>query len=601
MNVADAVVRFLAEHGVGDVFMVSGGGIMYLTDALGRAGSPRYWCNYHEQACAIAAEGYARILGRPGVCVVTSGPGATNALSGIAGAWVDSIPVIVISGQVRRDLIADYSRWRQLGPQEIDIIDMAKPVTKLALGIGSAEEIPDALEAAWHAATSGRPGPVWLSIPLDVQGAEFVVKRGSASRAVGVERESEVHRPDPAVSRDVLARLRSASRPLIVCGNGIHIAGAEALFDEFVRQVGVPVVATIGAMDLLGEDHPYFVGRFGPTGQRRANFAVQNADLLLCLGTGMSVAAVGFDSDGFAPGAAKIMVNIDAGEMTRPHLHLDLRVTMDVQDFMRELVEALPPGERFEHESWTSACRSWKTSYPLVTREYVEDREHVNSYYLAHALSQVLSADDVVLTGNSLDAHSVFHSFAVTKGQRLVTNVNYGAMGWDLPALVGACVARRDARVVLVTGDGSIQFNSQELLTIGSRRLNALIFVLNNGGYQSIRSTQERFCDGRLVGSDESSGVANPSYPELAQAYGLRYFQLVSNEQVDAHLAEMTAVAGPMICEVKVAFGQERIPRVLSRRLADGTLVSGVLHDQYPFLPQAEIDANMSVSAAAST
>jgi acetolactate synthase-1/2/3 large subunit len=598
MNVADSVVRFLAEHGVRDVFMVSGGGIMYLTDALGRAGAPRYWCNYHEQACAIAAEGYARILGTPGVCLVTSGPGATNALSGIAGAWVDSIPVIVISGQVRRDLIADYSRWRQLGPQEIDIIDMAKPVTKLALEIGSPEEVPDALEAAWHAATSGRPGPVWLSIPLDVQSAEYVGGRDSAHRATGVEHEAEVHPADSAVSRDVLARLRGAKRPLILGGNGIHIAGAETQFDEFVRRLGIPVVATIGAMDLLGEDHPYFIGRFGPTGQRRANFAVQNADLLLCLATGMSVAAIGFDSAGFAPGAAKIMVNIDANEMTRPHLRLDVGVPMEVRDFMRELVEALSPDERFEHESWTSACRSWKASYPLVTREYVEDREHVNSYYLAHALSQVLNADDVVLTGNSLDAHSVFHSFAVTKGQRLVTNVNYGAMGWDLPALVGACVARRGARVVLVTGDGSIQFNSQELLAIGSRRLNALIFVLNNRGYQSIRSTQERFSDGRLVGSDESSGIANPSYSALAQAYGLQYRRLENNAQVDAHLAEMTAVAGPMICEVNVAYAQERIPRVVSRRLADGTLVSGVLHDQYPFLPQAEIEANMRVSAA---
>jgi acetolactate synthase I/II/III large subunit len=598
VNVADAVVRFLAGHGVRDVFMVSGGGILYLTDALGRAESPRYWCNYHEQACAIAAEGYARILGRPGVCLVTSGPGATNALSGIAGAWVDSIPVIVISGQVRRDLIADYSRWRQLGPQEIDIVDMARPVTKLALGIGSPDEVPDALEAAWHAATSGRPGPVWLSIPLDVQGAEYVGERGSAPPAVGVERESEAHRPDRLMSREVLARLRGAKRPLILCGNGIHIAGAEAQFDAFVRRLAVPVVATIGAMDLLGEDHPYFIGRFGPTGQRRANFAVQNADLLLCLATGMSVAAVGFDSTGFAPGAAKIMVNIDANEMTRPHLRLDRRVAMDVQDFMQELVEAVSPGENFEHEPWTSAWRSWKVRYPLVTREYVEDREHVNSYYLAHALSRVLTADDVVLTGNSLDATSVFHSFAVTKGQRLVTNVNYGAMGWDLPALVGACVARREARIVLVTGDGSIQFNSQELLTIGSRRLNALIFVLNNGGYQSIRSTQERFCDGRLVGSDESSGVANPSYPALAQAYGLRYCRLENNEQVDAQLAEIVAVAGPTICEVNVAYGQERIPRVVSRRLVDGTLASGALHDQYPFLPQTEIDANMSVSAA---
>jgi acetolactate synthase I/II/III large subunit len=603
VNVADGVIQFLARHGVTDVFMVSGGGIMYLTDALGRAGSPRYWCNYHEQACAIAAEGYARINGTPGVCIVTTGPGATNALSGIAGAWVDSIPVIVISGQVRRDLIADYSRWRQLGPQEIDVVDMARPVTKLALEVGPAEDVPAALELAWWTATTGRPGPVWLSIPLDVQGAEYPDQPASneGGKEPGIsaaDDQTEIDRAHDATWRELLTRLRAAKRPLIVCGNGIHLAGAEVQFRDFVERLCVPVVTTIGAMDLLGEDHPYYVGRFGPTGQRRANFALQNADLLLCLATGMSVAAVGFDSAGFAPGAAKIMVNIDPNEMTKPHLRLDLALAMDVRDFMREVIESLPSGETFEQESWNSVWREWKVRYPLVTDDYLEDHEHVNSYYLAHALSKVLSAEDVILTGNSLDAHSVFHSFAVTKGQRVVTNVNFGAMGWDLPALVGACVARNGRRVVLVTGDGSIEFNAQELLTIGAQRLNAIIFVLNNGGYQSIRSTQERFSEGRFVGSDESSGVSNPSFPALAKAYGLRYRRLETNEQVDADLADLIGLDGPTLCEVNVGYRQERIPRVMSKRQADGTFLSGALHDQYPFRPESEIEANMSVSDA---
>lgn len=597
MNVSEAVVRFLTDRGVRDVFLVSGGGIMYLTDAVGRSESVRYWCNYHEQACAIAAEGYARITGTPGVCLVTSGPGATNALSGIAGAWVDSIPVIVISGQVRRDLIADHSRWRQLGPQEIDIVSMAKPVTKLALEITSPEEVQDALEAAWLAATSGRPGPVWLSIPLDVQGSEYMPHEGSVLGRTAVEPES-ARGVDGDLVADVLARLRGADRPLIVAGNGIHIARAEAQFDAFVRRLGVPVVTTIGAMDLLGEDHPYFVGRFGPTGQRRANFALQNADLLLCLATGMSVAAVGFDSTGFAPRATKIMVNIDPNEMTRPHLELDRRVAMDVRAFMREIVQGLSPDESFDLDAWHTACRDWKVRYPLVTREYLVDGAYVNSYYFAHALSKVLSAGDVVLTGNSLDAHSVFHSFAVTQGQRLITNVNFGSMGWDLPALVGASVARDGQRVILVTGDGSLQFNSQELLTVGANKFNALIFVLNNRGYQSIRSTQERFFEGRFVGSDESSGIPNPAFSALSQAYALRYCRLDSNGDVDAELANILGMSGPTLCEVNVAYGQERIPRIVSRRLADGTLKSGALHDQYPFLSQEEINANMSVSTA---
>ncbi len=602
MIVADTVVEFLARHGIRDVFMVSGGGIMWLTDALGRAESPRFWCNYHEQACAIAAEGYARVTRGPGVCFVTTGPGAINALSGLAGAWVDSIPVIVIAGQVRRDLIADYSRWRQLGPQEINAVSMAKPVTKLALEVASAEEVPTALELAWQTAVEGRPGPVLLSIPLDVQGAQYVPPQsGRRASSASPALDSSANRAAPMDNRaaaDVLSRLDAAERPLIVAGNGIHLASAERQFDEFVRRVEIPVVATIGAMDLLGEDHPYFVGRFGPTGQRRANFALQNADLLLCLGSGMSVAAIGFDSTGFAPHAAKIMVNVDGNELTKPHLRIDLGLAMDVREFMQGVTDALPRGEAFDRQSWIAACRDWKVRYPLVTDDYTTDRAHVNSYYLANALSKVLSADDVVLTGNSLDAHSVFHSFAVTRGQRVITNVNFGAMGWDLPALVGACVAREGRRVVLVTGDGSLAFNSQELMTIGAQRLNALIFVLNNDGYQSIRSTQQRFSEGRLVGSDPASGVSNPSFAGLAEAYGLRYFNLDTNDAVDKLLAGMVGEGGPMLCEVNVSYSQERVPRVVSGRQADGTMSSGALHDQYPHLPQSEIDENMSVSRA---
>lgn len=599
MNVADAVIRFLAQKGVTDLFMVSGGGIMYLTDAVGRSESIRYWCNYHEQACAIAAEGYARILGKPGVCLVTSGPGATNALSGIAGAWVDSVPVIVISGQVRRDLIADHSRWRQLGPQEIDIVSMAKPVTKLAIEIESAEEIPNALASAWQAATSGRPGPVWLSIPLDIQGAEFDGDNSESVDEAAIRGESQVTVAQVRAVADVLVRLRAAERPLIVAGNGIHIARAETQFDAFVRRLGIPAVTTMGGMDLLGEDHPYYIGRFGPTGQRRANFALQNADLLLCVGTGMSVAAIGFDSSGFAPGAAKIVVNIDPDEMTKPHLRLDIGLAMDLRDFMHEASGRISAERSFEREGWMATCRDWKRRYPILTSDYLADQDHVNSYYLANSLSRLLNPEDTILTGNSLDATSVFHSFAAKPGQRVITNVNFGAMGWDLPALVGACVARKGGRVVLVTGDGSIQFNSQELMTIGKHKFDALIFVLNNRGYQSIRSTQERFAGGRLVGSDEASGIANPSFPAIAEAYGFRYCRLGSNRDVDEDLSTFLALKGPMICEVNVAYDQERIPRVVSRRLPDGSLKSGALHDQFPFLPQDEIDANMSVPPSA--
>ena len=588
MNVAEYVVRFLADRGVSDVFLVSGGGIMYLTDAVGRAGTPRFWCNYHEQACAIAAEGYSRILGTPGVCLVTSGPGATNALSAIAGAWVDSIPVIVLSGQVRTDLVADYSRWRQFGPQEIDIMSLARPVTKWAVEVRDPAAIPDVMDRAWREATTGRPGPVWVSLPLDVQGAplELPARVAAAeptkfSAIGGADQQAEV--------AAVLAELRQSRRPVIIAGNGVHVARAEQVFEAFVQRLRVPTAATIGAMDLLGEGHPFYAGRFGPTGQRRANFTVQNADLVLSIGSGLSVAAIGFDGAGFAPNARKVMVNIDPNEGRRPHVKIDRVIAMDAGAFMDVLLAMIDPTERFGSGEWDRAWRAWRDRFPIVTPEYTADHDHVNSYYLAHALSETLGEKAVVLTGNSLDAHSIFHSFAPKPGQRIATNVNYGAMGWDLPALIGACAARPDTRVVLVTGDGSVLFNAQELVTIGSHRLNTAIFVLNNRGYQSIRATQTRYFDARFVGADPASGIANPDFASLAAACGLAYSRLDTNEQVDERLAAIVDSVGPTLCEVKIAYEQERIPRVMSRRLDDGTMVSGSLQDQYPFLPREEL------------
>jgi acetolactate synthase I/II/III large subunit len=597
VNVADRIFQHLAGRGVRDIFTVTGGGIMHLVDALGRNPDIAYWCNYHEQASAIAAESYARLTGRIGVCLVTSGPGATNALSGLASAWMDSAPVLILAGQVRRDLIADYSKWRQLGPQEVNATAMASPVTKRVFSLASPTGVATLLDEALATALSNRPGPVWVDVPLDVQGTELPPE--SSPRGAAPTSQPEVQRTRCALAdlEDVVGALRTSERPTIVCGKGIRLAGAVGELDEMVRLRSLPVVSTIGGMDVLPEDHPLYFGRFGPTGQRRANFLVQNADLLLCLGTGLSIAAIGFDTSGFAPTAKKILVNVDGGELTKPHLKPDMTIQCDLREFLSALREhAGAEADLPKHEEWLAACRDWKGRYPLVTPDYTADTGHVNSYYLAHRLSRQLGRDDVVLTGNSLDAHSVFHSFAVTEGQRVFTNTNYGAMGWDLPALVGACVGHGDGRVVLVTGDGSIQFNIQELLTVGRHRMNAHIFVLNNGGYQAIRATQRTFCEGRLVGCDASSGVFTPSFRHLAAAYGIRYTTLSTNDDVDARLPEILVARGPSLCEVNVGYEQERLPRVMSRRLADGTLRSGALENQYPFLPPDEVSANMRVS-----
>jgi acetolactate synthase-1/2/3 large subunit len=594
--VADYVIDALAAHGVRDVFTVSGGGIMFLLDALGRHAGVKYWCNVHEQGCAISAEAYARVTGEIGVCLVTSGPGSTNALSAIAGAWVDSVPVVVISGQVRTGLIADYSKHRQIGPQEIDIVSMAAPVTKYAKTVMRPEDVPAELERAIRTATAGRPGPVWLNIPLDVQAAD--VDEALVAAAVA----SSVPVPDPAMNRpesvaEVADLLRGSKRPVIVCGDGIHLAHAETAFEQFVERVGCPVVATMGGMDLLPEAHPLYLGRFGPTGQRRANFTLQNADILLCLGASMAVTAVGFDTSGFAPNAKRVMVNIEAEEMRKPHFVADHAVLADVKWFMERFVDDVPAGGIAFDERWIEAVSRWKRDYPIVTSDYFDDKEHVSSYVLASELSKAMGPGEVVLTGNATDAVAIHHSFSVKPGQRVITNYGFGAMGWDLPAAVGACIARSGARTVLVTGDGSFQLNVQELLTIGHNRLNVKVFVLDNGGFETIRATQTAFFEGRFVGCHVESGVSNPRFDALAEAYGFRYRLFGTNADLAEGLATVMSDDSPWLCEVNTSFTQEKRPKIVSRRREDGTFESCPLDDQYPHLPAEERRAVMSLFA----
>lgn len=566
---------------------------MFLIDSLGRNKGVRYFCNYHEQACAMAAEAYARTRNHVGACVVTTGPGCTNALSAIAGAWVDSVPVIVISGQVRRELIADYSKLRQLGPQEINIVDMAKPVTKYTANITDPAQIRVELERAWSIATSGRPGPVWLSIPLDVQSAEIDETALPAyQEPVRTEDQASVLKRSEQVA-DVIQRLQKAKRPLLICGNGIHLAHAEHVFAKLAQKSKTPVLLTIGAMDLLEENHPYYMGKFGPVGQRRANFALQNSDLILSLGASLSIASIGFNTKGFAPKAFKIMVNIDAAELSKPNLTPDLSIQSDVKWFIEDLLRQATDVNFTPPSRWLDACRNWKKRYPLVSPDFYNDREHVNSYVFADVLSDLLTADDLILTGNSLDCVSIYQSFRVKKGQRIFTNINFGAMGWDLPGALGASIGANNKRTVLVTGDGSLQFNIQELQTVSHYRLNIKIFVLNNAGYSSIRTTQKTYFSGNFVGSDEKSGVSNPNFADLARAYGLHYARIATNEEIREKTTMILATDGPALCELNISADQLRSPRVSSARREDGTLETRPLEDMYPFLSREEIWENM--------
>jgi acetolactate synthase-1/2/3 large subunit len=593
IKLSDYVVQELVRRGVRHIFLVSGGGIMHLLDSVGRDPRLKYICNYHEQASAIAAEAYARTSNRIGVCLVTTGPGAVNALSGVIGAWFDSVPVLVLSGQVRTQLLADYTKLRQFGPQEANILPMVRPVTKHAVQVRDPATIAEELDRAFTAACAGRPGPVWIDLPLDMQAATI------DERALGSRSKEAVPAatsfPDlfrqVATALDLLGR---SKRPVLVLGNGIRLARAEKLMARLLDRTRIPVLLPIGGMDLVPESYPWHLGAFGPYGRRAANFAVQNADLLLSIGAGLTIAAIGFNTAGFAPSARKIVVNVDEAELTKPNLSPDLAIPADAGAFLEELLRQSEGRVLAGSERWLQACRDWKRRYPPTAESRESRPGFVNSYSFADALSDLLDDGDVVVTGNSLDACSIYQAFRVKPGQRILISVNTGAMGWDLPAAVGACVAH-GGRVVLVTGDGSLQFNIQELLTLKQYALPVKIFVFNNEGYEAIRATQTNFFDGRFVGASRESGVGNPDFAGLAAAYGLGYDRVCEDALVPEVGRRVLAADGPILCEVLVSPTQVRSPKVSAFRRPDGTLESRPLEDMAPFLPREEVALNMSL------
>jgi acetolactate synthase-1/2/3 large subunit len=590
MKLSDYVADFLARRGVRDIFLVSGGGIMHLLDSVGRHPDLRYYCNYHEQASAVSAEGYARIRGDVGVCLVTVGPGAANALSGILGAWYDSVPLLVLSGQVRQDLIADYAKVRQIGPQEGNIVEMARPVTKYATTVRDPSTIRSELERAFSEARDGRPGPVWLDLPLDVQGSEV-----DPSSLAGYDPPGKSSGGADVVeaATRVLREIAAARRPIFVLGAGIHASRSEELLERVLERLPVPIVLPDMGKDLVPEDHPSYVGVFGTAGQRRANFAIQNADLVVSLAAGLSCKKIGFNYKGFAPKARKIVLDIDEGQLHSQVIRPDVAIQADVHDFLSELLIQVESFRWSPDPRWIEACRSWRERYPIILDDYFRNSRFVNSYVFMDRLSDALGPDDILVAGNGLDTVSYIQAFRVKRGQRTITSGNWGSMGWDLPLAIGACIGRGRARTTCVTGDGSLQWNVQELLTIGNYRLPIKIFVFNNEGYASIRATQSAFFEGRFVGSGPTSGVANPDFARLADAYHLAYDRIGENSEIADRLPAVLASDTPTLCEVRIAPEQTITPKASAFRREDGTFESRPLEDMAPFLPREEIWENM--------
>jgi acetolactate synthase-1/2/3 large subunit len=594
MKLSDYIVQRLADWGVRHIFLVTGGGAMHLNDSIGHEPRIQYICNHHEQASAMAAEAYARISGRPGVVNVTTGPGGINALNGVFGAWTDSVPMLVLSGQVKRETCMRARKitgLRQLGDQEADIIAMVQGITKYAVLIDDPLSIRYHLERAWYLAQSGRPGPCWLDIPVDVQSAQIDESNLSPYDPC----EGEILN-DPSQLRaqcqEVLERIRNAKRPVILAGTGVRAANALAEFDHLIHRLGIPV-ATAWTNDLISSDDPLYCGRQGTIGNRAGNFTVQNADVLLILGSRLNIRQTSYNWQSFAARAFRIQVDIDAAEMHKPLVQPHLPIHTDLKLFLRELVSQCDASDYQpdRHADWLAWCRQRVERYPVVQDRQRRPRPPLNPYYFLERLSALLTGNDIVVSGDATACIVAFQVMHIHQGQRLISNSGSASMGYDLPAAIGAAFARPGQRIVCLAGDGSIQMNLQELQTIVHHHLPIKIFVLNNAGYLSMRTTQSAFF-GRLTGESPASGTSFPDMVKIACAYGIPSARVDRDSQLN-HVAQALAADGPTLIDVVLDPQQEFEPRSKARQLPDGRIVSPNLEDMYPFLDESELMGNV--------
>lgn len=610
IRLSDYVASRLVEHGIRHVFMLTGGGAMHLNDALGRAEGLDYICCHHEQALAMAAESYTRLSGRLAALNVTTGPGGINALNGVHGAYTDSIAMLVLSGQVKRETLRENApvRLRQLGDQEADIVAMVTPITKFAALVSNPRDIRYLLEKALWLAETGRPGPVWLDIPIDVQSAMIdpaslhgfdpVAAGYGRAYAIPAEygwmREAELRQ----AARRVIAMVREARRPVLMPGTGVRIAKAHDLFLRVADKLGIAIAPAWNAQDVVDDDHPLYVGRPGTVGDRAGNFAVQRSDLLLVLGCRLNVRQISYNFPAFAPEAKKVMVDVDAAELAKPTLSIDLPIHADLNDFLEVLAEELedyqPAQAHAEYVAWGQQRR---LRYPSVLPEYWETRGVVNPYCFVETLFEALKPDEVIVMADATAAVVTVQVAKLKKGQRLYSNSGAASMGYDLPATIGAwhAMPANRKRIICLAGDGSIMQNLQELQTIVGQRIPAKIFLYNNSGYHSIRQSQQAYFDGFSVGCGPDSGITFPDFARIAEAFGLAYTRVSEHDDMARAIADTLAAPGPAICEIMVDKGQNFAPKVSSRRLEDGTMVTAPMEDLAPFLPRAELADALAV------
>jgi acetolactate synthase-1/2/3 large subunit len=600
IKISDYIAEFLVENGIKDIFTVTGGGAMHLNDSFGH--HPKINCtyNHHEQASAIAAEAYARVNNKIAPVCVTSGPGATNAITGCLCGYMSSLPMLIISGQVRYATTARSTGLflRTMGIQEYDIIRSVEGMTKYCEMIVEPNKIRYCLEKALYLAYNGRPGPTWLDIPLDIQSSVI-----ETDTLLKYDENKDISKKTSILNDEtiefILDKIQNATRPVIIVGSGVRLSGGYEIFLKLIERLNIPVVTTMSSIDSIATDHPLYAGRNGNTGDRPGNFAIQNSDLILSLGGRLSFMETGFNYKTWARQAYKIINDIDKFELMKPNIEADLSICCNVKILMEKLLHKINEQKLFNHKNWLDQCQLWKLKYPVVLEKHYDDK-NANIYVLFKELTNATEADAtlVVSVGTSRVAGS--QASIIKDGQRFITNPATAPMGYGLPAAIGVSIANNKRKVICVTGDGSLQMNIQELQTIIHNKLPIIIFVINNNGYQSIRQTQKNYFKEPLIGVGSDSGdISFPDISKIAEAYGFKYFNLNTNEKIEASIKTIINLNEPLICEVIVSTEQVIEPKVSSKRLEDGRMISAPLEDMAPFLPREEIRNNMFIPLVA--
>ena len=602
IRLADYLADFLVAHGVTDVFSVVGGGAMHLNDAIGHNPGLKVTYNHHEQACAIAAEAYARLENKIAAVCVTSGPGGTNAITGVVGGWLDSIPMFIVSGQVRYDTTARYALpyteepLRAMGDQEYDITKAVSAMTKYAVMIEDPLTIRYNLEKAWHLATTGRPGPVWIDVPVNFQGC--TIETDDLKGYDPAEDDAKLPPPvEESVIDEILAKIAKAKRPVFHAGYGIRLSGGYEEFRKVFEKLNIPVVTYWNAVDLIEDDNPLYCGRAGNMGDRPGNWAIQNADLILAVGTRISIRQVGYNWKTWAREAEVIMVDIDKAELKKPTLHVEYPVWADAKDFLTKMDKAAK-GPVFKGEEWLETCRRWKKDYPAVLpRQWEENGKTANVYAFVRYLSSRLPENSLTAVSNGACCVVGNQAYVIQKGSRMANNSAIASMGYGLPAAIGTCIGGGTRETICLEGDGSIMMNLQELQTILTNNLPIKIFLINNNGYHSIRITQTNiFGHHTKVGiGPESGDLTFPEFKKIAEAFGYRYFCAHSNAEMKKVVDEVLALEGPVFTEIFTDTVQVWEPKSGARKNPDGSLFSPPLEDLAPFLPREELKKQMFI------